>query len=209
MLLDHLHFIFVRHFWPALDVAILFAVGLFAAVPVIRYRLEAVKWLPWKIFRIVVRLMGEGGIARTAVVIWLFNSVAIFIYMASGFHSLLPKLFAVWTGLNIAVLTGGIEKEKDPVLRRLIRPAEDGWRVPGGILLLCGLLVLVLELPCFWFAVGMGIRMGHRVQAGAPYAEQLLRVAVPYAAVIVPGLLVSAIAEAIAIRSAPTRTGEE
>jgi hypothetical protein len=206
---DHLRFIFVHHFWLALDAAILFVVGLFAAMPVVRYRLEVVKWLPLKLFRGVVRLMGDGGVVRTAAVIWLFNSVAIFVYMASGFHPLLPKLFVMWTGLNIVVLTGGIDKEKDPVLSRLVRPAENGLQLPRAILLLCGLFVLVLELPCFWFAIGMGVRMGHQVQAGARYVEQLSHRAVPYVAVIVPLLLVSAIAEAIAIRGTPVHNGAE
>jgi hypothetical protein len=206
---DDLHFIFIRHLWLALDAAILFAVGLFVAVPVVRYRLGAVKWLPLRLFRLVVRLMGEGGIARTALVIWLFNSVAIFIYMAGGFHPLVPKLFAIWTGLNIAVLTGGIEREEDPILSRLSARPDDAWRLPRWILLICGLLVLVLELPCFWFAIAMGIRMGHRVQAGSSYGVELAHRGAAYATVIVPLLLLSAIAEAIAIRALPGGKGED
>lgn len=204
-----LDFIFVQHFWLALDAVILFAVGLFAAVPVVRYGMEAVKWLPLKVFRLVVRLMGERGIVRTALVIGTFNSVAIFVYMVSGFHPLFPKIFGVWTGLNIAVLTAGVDKEKDPVLSRLTEPPEGGWRPSAGLAGLCGLLVLILELPCFWFALAMGMRMGHRVQAGASYAEELSRRGTAYVTVIVPLLLVSAVAEAIAIRGAPRREEPE
>lgn len=205
---EHLRFIFADHFWAALDALILFAVGMFAAVPVVRYRVKAVKWLPLKLFRLVVRLIGDGGIPRTAAVIWAFNSVSIFIYMASGFHPLLPKLFAIWTGLNVAVLMFGIDREEDPVLSRLVRPPENRWQASPGVLLLCSGLVLAVELPCFWFAIGMGIRMGQLLQTNASYWGQLLRRGTAYGTVIVPLLLLSAIAEAIAIRAAPKQSKE-
>lgn len=194
-------FVFARHLWLAVHALILFMVGIFISFPVIRYNLEKVSWLPRQLFRMVVRLMGDRGIVRTAVVIWLFNSTAIFLYMASGFHPLLPKIFGVWTGLNVAVLTYGPATREDPVLSKLAEPVEEGvWQPSPALSGLCGLLVLVLELPCFWFSIAMGIRMGHHVQAGTPYLGAMSRYATAYGTVVVPILFVSAVAESIAVR---------
>jgi uncharacterized membrane protein SpoIIM required for sporulation len=63
-------------------------------------------------------------------------------------------------------------------------------------------MVLILELPAFWYSVAMGISMGHAVRSGTAYVEAFQDRIVPYLAVIVPALLISAIAESIAIQFA-------
>ncbi|MHC4592436.1 MAG: stage II sporulation protein M [Planctomycetota bacterium] len=193
-------FILRDHLRLAVHAALLFAVGLFASWPIVHYRLKAPARLPLAVFRLVLKLLGQSpSLARIACVIFCFNTVAMFVYMASGFHPLLPKVFGIWTGLNIGIIMGIAREERELLEAGL--PSAGQWRPSGSLAALCGLLVLVLELPCFWFSIGMGIKMGHDVQSGAlPYPEALARRALAYAVVIVPLLLLSAMAEAIAIR---------
>jgi hypothetical protein len=197
-------FVFVGHAGLALDAALLFAVGLFASWPVVRYRLRTLAAPGLAAFRLVLRLLGRHpGIARMTAVIFGFNAVAIFLYMASGLHPLLPKVFAVWTGLNIGAIMGLAGGDE---LARSAGPTPDAWRPPPALAGACSLVVLLVELPCFWFAIAMGMRMGHLVQSGAAaYAEALAPRAAAYAAVLAPLLLSSALAEAVAIRGMAAR----
>ncbi len=204
MLIDMLEFVLVNHFRLALDAALLFAVGLFASWPVVHYRLEGVARLPLALFRLVLRLIGRSpGVPRMTAVIWCFNSLTIFVYMASGFHPLLPKLFGIWTGMNIGVVLGMARHEED--LLQAGTPAPGQWVPPPLLATACGALVLVLELPCFWFSIAMGIGMGHAVESGQPYLSVLASRAAAYACVIVPVLAASAVCEAVAIRGSAGR----
>jgi hypothetical protein len=194
-----LSFVFRDHARLALHAALLFAVGAFAAWPVMHYRLWGLARPALVVFRLVVRLLGRSpSIARTTAVIFGFNGVAIFLYMASGFHPFLPKLFGIWTGFNVCVVAAMAGEEG---LMAAARPAPGQWMPSRGLGALCGLLVLALELPCFWFALAMGMSMGHAVQSGG--AHYLLALAVragAYASVILPLLLLSALAESVALR---------
>jgi hypothetical protein len=191
------------HVELALHAALLFAVGLFTAWPVVRYRWTAVARPALSVFRAVLRLMGPSpSIARMAAVIFGFNATAIFLYMASGFHPMLPKVFGIWTGLNVAVIGAMAAREPADALGR---PRPGQWRPPAWLALPCGLLVLALELPCFWVSLALGMSMGHAVQGGAPYLRALAPRAAAYACVIAPALVVSALAEAVAIRGAARR----
>lgn len=205
-----IEYVLVGHLRPALHAAILFAVGLLIAVPVTRYRLTFLAWPALQVLRLVMWLMGERpSLLRVAAIIWLFNSDAMLIYMASGFHPMLPKVFALWTGLNIGVVMARMSADDDSVFGGLGQVAPGQWLPPKGLALGCGVLVLMLELPCFWYALGMGMSMGWQVQAGGGYLASLGPRATAYLCLIVPTLLVSAIAESIAIRaaagSAPSR----
>ena len=84
---------------------------------------------------------------------------------------------------------------------RFARRAAGQWRPPAGLSMACGVLVLLLELPCFWYCIAMGISMGWAVQGGTPYQTALASRAPAYASVIVPLLLVSALAESVTIRT--------
>jgi len=200
-----LDFVFRDHLRLALDAALLFGVGLFAAYPVVRYRLRAPAAVPLAALRLVARLMGRSpGLVRMAAVIWAFNSVVMFLDMASGFHPMLPKVLGMWTGLNVGIMIGLAPREK--VFLPPQRPAAGQWVPSPPLAGSCALLVLLLELPCFFFAVAMGLSMGHAVQSGAAgYAAALSVRARAYFSVIVPVLLASALAEAGAIRGAAAR----
>ena len=204
MLLVRLDYVLVRHFWLAVHALILFAVGLFVAVPVVRYRLTAIERLPLGMLRLVARLIGEGpALWRTAAVIWLFNSSVMFVGMASGVHPMLPKVFGIWTGLNVGVAAAHAGREDDPLPGLLGRAGGGQWRPPQGLVIACGAVVLALELPCFWYALAMGMSMGWKVQAGGiAYLDSLAPRALAYLTTIVPALLVSAVAEAVALRAA-------
>ncbi len=196
-------FIFVDHFGLAVDSAILLAVGLFISIPAAGYRIRILQWIPMRIMRLVWRMMGErGGLLRTAGVIWVFNSTVMFLYMAGGFHPLLPKIFAIWTGLNIGIVIAGSRRELQEGGPGFPAPAAPGSRRTSRLLTgVCAVMVPLLELPCFFYSIAMGMRMGAEVSwGGVGYTDALRERAVAYAVLIVPLLLISAVAEAIAIR---------
>jgi hypothetical protein len=119
--------------------------------------------------------------------------------MSSGIlHRLLPMVFCVWTGMNIAAIVGLAGKGRAGV-RQMVR-REDQWVPPQPLAALCGLAVLVLELGSFWTAIAMGISMGNAVQSGAGRLTAFALRARPYVAILVPVLLLSALCEAVAIR---------
>ncbi|MFO7958282.1 MAG: stage II sporulation protein M [Candidatus Brocadiia bacterium] len=203
-----LHFVVVRHFRLAVHALLLFLVGMFIAWPVIRYKLRFIVRPAEAVLRFVTHLMGQSpGIPRMAAVIFGYNATAIFIYMASGFHPLLPKVFGVWTGLNIAVLMGMVQREGE--IMDVFRRTPGQWTPPPRLTGLCGLLVLLLELPCFWFSIAMGISLGHAVQGGQGYLPALAMRAQAYVSVIAPVLLVSAVSEAVAIRGSSPPAAQE
>jgi hypothetical protein len=197
-----LEFVFRDHLRLALDAALLFAVGLFASYPVVRYNLRGVAAPAVALFRLVVRLIGTAPTpARTAAVIWACNSLIMFVDMASGFHPLLPKVLCLWTGLNVGIMAGMAPQEAD--LLRAGPPGAGQWAPGPALTRLCALLVLVLELPCLFYAVAMGMNMGLLVQSGTVrYLPALSVRGRAYAGLIVPILLVSAVAETLAIRGA-------
>jgi hypothetical protein len=185
---------------------LLFAVGLFAGVAVVRLGLDALLRPAVTTFRWVVRLVGPGpSLLRMTLVIWLFNSAAICAYMCSGvLHHALPMLFCIWTGMNIAGITGLMHTGRMPV--RGIMLQEDQWSPPPGLGGLCGLAVLVLEMGSFWTAIAMGISMGNAVATGTGRLAALGPRIGAYLSVLVPVLLLSALCEAIAIRDSAVRT---
>ena len=179
---------------------LLFVVGLFAGAAVARLGLTAVARPALVTFRWVLRLIGRApSIARMALVIWLFNSTAILLYMSSGaLHRLLPMVFCVWTGLNIAAIVGLARTGKIPA--REMGRREDQWTPPRTLAGVCGLAVLVLELGTFWTAIAMGISAGQAIQQGANRLDALIPRAEAYVTLLVPVLLLSAWCESIAIR---------
>jgi len=197
-----LRFLLADHLWLAGHAMLLFVVGLFVSWPVVHYRVRAVEALPLWIVRRVLQLFGASpSIGRMALVIGCFNSLAIFIYMASGFISpLLPKLFGIWTGLNVGIVAAGGRRQESRLLEHGPQPGQ--WVPPRSLVGACGLVVLALELPCFWFAIGMGISLGHAVAGGADHLAALALRARAYACAIVPALFLSALAESVAIRGA-------
>ncbi len=203
-------FVFRQHFGDALYTALLFGFGLFLSYAVVRLRIDWLAAGPLAVFRFVLRLMGWApSVARIAAVIWAFNTVAIFLYMATGWHPLLPKIICVLTGMNIGVAMGLGPADHD-LMQRTFGVQKGQWRPPQTATGICGLMVLLLELPAFWYAIALGMSMGRTVQAGqASYAQALLVRTGAYLALLVPMLLASAICEAIAIRGAAARAARE
>ncbi len=195
-----LEFVFRDHLRLAVHALVLFVAGLLLAVPVLRWRVRVLILPARGLMRFALGLMGRApGIARGAGVIFAHNAAVMFLCVASGFHPMLPAILTVWTGINIGVLVKA--GDDAPGLLKALQGPPDGWKPGPRLTALAGLLVPLIELPCFWFSAAMGMGMGQRIQAGAAlYAEALAERAAAYACVILPLLLVSAVAEAVAIR---------
>ncbi|MEW6441021.1 MAG: hypothetical protein AB1640_08820 [bacterium] len=198
--MELLRFVFVQHLGPACWAALLAAAGCLLAVAVERLELERLLDLSMLLFRMALRLVGREANARMAAAIFAFNGTAIFLYLACGFHPALPAAIALLTGFNVTAILLAVSRTAAASEESL--PRTGGRRVPGrNVTTLCGTAVLLLELPCFAFSVGMGIRLGQDVLAGRTgYLEGLALRAEAYAAVILPLLFVSAICETVAIR---------
>ena len=188
--------------------ALLFAAGLGTSVPAVR---RDVRWLtafPLWIIRRVMRLIGPSfPPVRVFLVIFCFNSVAIFLYMASGVLIVLPAAIAFLTGVNIGVI---LLKAGDVELPSGERPLVDGMAADlevdaGPLVGLCSLAVIVIELPCFWISVGMGIGLAHELTRAGQYTfvgmgSALAPRVAAYVCIIIPALFLSALAETAAIR---------
>ncbi len=198
-------FVFVQHFGLAVGAALLSLVGVLLAFPVVNYGSARLTWLPLTLCRMVRRMLGaRPGMTWLWSLIFGFNGTVMLLYMASGVHPGIPAAISILTGYNLAVilLLAGETEDLDglaisPATR--LKPAR--W-----VASLCGLAVILLELPCFWYSIAMGIRLGQEVMAGRTGYLQGMAIRIhAYVLLILPALLVSAVCEAIAIRglSAP------
>lgn len=196
------------HIWLGVVAALLFVAGLATAGPVVQRDHRWLTALPLAVVRLVLRLIGPGFRALPAfLVIFTFNATAICLYMLSGALIVLPGAMAFLTGLNIGVVTlkaGEIEVPGGQGTLGALVAAGERREVPRWANY-CGLLVLALELPSFWVSVGMGIGMARKLSAAGAYTLANLNVLAAerlhaYWMVIVPALLLSALAETAAIR---------
>ncbi len=193
-------FVFVQHFGLACGAALLFLVGVLLAFPVVKHGSTRLTWLPLILFRLVRRMLGtHPGMTRLWSLIFGFNGTVMLLYMASGVHPGFPAAISLLTGYNIAVilLVAGETGDLDGLA---VSPASR-WKPGGWVAGLCGLAVILLELPCFWYSIAMGIRLGQEIVAGqTSYVQGIATRLHAYAFLILPVLLVSAVCEAIAIR---------
>ncbi len=196
------------HVGLGLVAAVLFGAGMLTSIPVIRRNVRGLMAFPLWVVRQVLRLIGpDFGTVRVFLTIFVFNSVAIFLYMVSGVLVVLPAAVAFLTGLNIGVivlrageveLPGGerpLAEAMDPNVQHEVAP----W------VSLCSVTVLVLELPSFWISVGLGIGMGRALTRVGQYTLANMRALLDprvaaYVSIIVPALFLSALAETAAIR---------
>jgi len=207
--MDLLRFVFVSHFSLACTAALLCVSGALLAFPAVRWGPSFLVRMPMALFRMVRRLMGSRpGLLRMGAVIFVFNGSAMFVYMASGVRPMLPFVIAVLTGFNIAAIL--LLADQTVTARSGQEPAPIRW-VPGNMLTgLCGAAVLLLELPCFWYAIAMGVGMGRAVAEGqASYTQALAIRAEAYTHLILPLLFFSAICEVIAIRGMEGRGDQQ
>ncbi len=197
-------FVFVQHFALACGAALLFLVGLLLALPAVRSGSALLTWLPLRLFRMVLRLLGEGpGLPRLCLFIFGFNGTAMLLYMASGFRPAIPAAVSVLTGYNIAVILF-LAGERRDLGDLAISPAAR-WTPPRWLAGLCGLAVLVVELPCFWYSVALGIGLGLEITSGRmDYLQGISPRLHAYLRVLLPALLISAVCESIAIRGMST-----
>ena len=193
-------FVFVQHFGLACGAALLFLVGVLLAFPVVKHGSPRLTWLPLILFRMVRRMFGTNpGMTRLWSLIFGFNGTAMLLYMASGVHPGFPAAISILTGYNIAaiLLLAGESEDLDGLA---VSPAS-GWKPGKWVAGICGLAVLLLELPCFWYSIAMGIRLGQEIVAGqTSYLQGIPARLHAYVLLILPVLLVSAVCEAIAIR---------
>ena len=193
-------FVFVQHFGLACGAALLFLVGVLLAFPVVKHDSTRLTWLPLMLFRLVCRMLGTcPGMTRVWCLIFGFNGTVILLYMASGVHPGIPAAISLLTGYNIAVILLVAAKAED--LDGLAISAASGWKPGKWVAGICGLAVFLLELPCFWYSIAMGIRLGQQIVAGqTSYVEGIAARLHAYVLLILPIILVSAVCEAIAIR---------
>ncbi len=208
-----------------------FLAGAASAWIVIHWRVEPlIRFALWMLEQ-VGKLVGKHpSMARLFLVIFLFNSVAMFAYMCSGVWVFLPAAIGFLTGMNLAIIfvegrpAWFEEEEEDSGLNLSVSEADGLAEMaeppPVKLLpLLCGLLVIVLELPAFWFSMGMGISLGHFVREHYTAAQILLfqfrdpslwpalaERCAAYWRVIAPVLAVSALAEAYAVAESARMT---
>lgn len=197
----------IQHVWLGVAAAVLFVAGLATAVPVTRHNVHWLMALPLWVVREVLRIIGPSfPPLRVFLVIFAFNTVAIFLYMLSGVLVFVPAAVAFLTGVNIGVILLKAGEVEVPTGQRplaaALEPHEDQGAAPW--VSLCSLAVLVLELPSFWISVGMGIGMGRRLSEPGQYTlENLGTLAYErvqaYWMIIIPLLFLSALAETAAV----------
>lgn len=181
--------------------ALLFVAGLGTSGAVVRHDVRWLMAMPlWIVRRVMGLLAPRFPPVRVFLVIFLFNSTAIFVYMASGVLIVVPAAVAFLTGVNIGVIV--LRSQEIGLPGSAVSRPQEPVEVPAwaGV---CGMAVIALELPCFWLSMGMGIRMGQALSRGytaARVGELFVPRAAAYLAVIVPVLLISALAETAAIR---------
>ena len=206
----------------AMQGLIAFAAGAASAWVVIRGHIEFLERFPLWVFKWVTKLIGQTPrMVRLFVVIFGFNSVAMFAYMCTGVWVVMPSVVCFLTGMNLAIIVVrsqpapvAVEDMDEETLARRAAELETGPQLKV-FPLLCGLLVVLLELPAFWYSIGMGISLGHFMREHLSLGQILtfryestgvgqafaLR-AVAYVQIIVPVLAISALAEAYAVREA-------
>ena len=184
----------LHHTLHACAAAALFAAGMACATPVYRRRTEWLLSFPrWVALKLRWLREKKPSVPALGLFIFAFNGVAMPVYMLLGIIPGLAALITFLTGLNV-ILIGLLAREI---------PSDDA--APRGAppisVRICGLLTLLLELPCFWFTMGMTLRMKPGLFAmwmGADWSPISQRVAA-YLTIILPVLFVSAMVEAYAV----------
>jgi hypothetical protein len=184
----------LHHALHAGAAAALFLAGMACATPVYRRRVEWLISFPrW----VALKLRGlhekKPSVPALGLFIFAFNGTAMLVYMLLGIVPGVAALIAFFTGMNV-ILIGLLAREL---------PSDDAG--PRGAapfsVRLCGLLTLLLELPCFWFTMGMTLWMKPglfamcRTADWSPIAQRVTA----YLTIILPILFVSAMVEAYAV----------
>ena len=82
----------------------------------------------------------------------------------------------------------------------------DDWQPPRPLAIAGAVATALIELPCFFYSIGMGITLGEAVSRDqVSYLAGLETRAGVYVTIVLPLLFFSAICETIAIRGASSR----
>ena len=205
----------VLAFWAAL----VFVMGFASAFVVVRGHLRFLMRFPlWFASKVDQLLSGNRSFVIVFLVIFCFNSVAMFLYMVSGVVEMMPGVIDFLTGMNIGIVF--LAKHQKVRAPENTEPAVEGWDTDQlqaateaavtsssparhAIILIGFLVVTALELPCLWLSIAMGMRLCRFTHPdGEPclLAHDIAVRAQAYLLVIVPLLAISALAEAISVR---------
>ena len=188
--------VLLAHAGLAVAAALLFAAGAAFAIPVMRWRVEFLLAVPRSFAGWLARVLkSRPSTPRLALFIFCFNGAAIFVYMMTGLIPGLAIVVAFLTGLNVALAS--------MLGRNTFSATEVTLERLSFLSRACALLTFILELPCFWFAMAMGIGLELNVvelARGADAGPLLARMQA-YALIILPALALSALAESYAITS--------
>jgi len=202
MLIESARFI-LGHTGYALAMALIFGAGAVFSFPVMRWQVRPLLFFPKWFARTLERFMAAApSRGRLALFIFSFNGSVMLLYMLTGFVPGMPALVAFMTGLNV-MLAGFMGRSK-VLSQKTVKPLSLSARV-------CAVLTFCLELPCFWYTMAMGWTMESRLShvwrsAGMASAQERI---VTYAMIILPLLMISALAEAHAVVSAFGEHGPE
>ena len=174
-----------------------------------RFNIKFLAWFPHWFIKLMSRYINpKSGFSRIFLIIFLFNSISIVVYMISGLFVIFPFIIAFLTGMNI-----GLTVFIPP------KAAIEGYEISnmhgaGKVLkmMFFSTSVLVLEVITFSLALGMGMSLGIAVAAvsgASPAASggaslfiaELLSMRLrTYMIFCVPALAVSAYMEASVIK---------
>lgn len=188
----------IAHVGTAAYAALVFTLGLVGAFIAVRYRIEALiafpRWMANKL---------QGLIFLPPVLLFLlifgFNGTAICAYMLTGaIHYLVPVFIAFMTGTNIGIImllgvTSPPDAPRQPVSFET-NPRRQ------AVAMLCGLLTALLELPCFWLGIALGMTLGGFGGGTEGTRAAIAQRVRAYAQIILPILCISAAAETLGIK---------
>lgn len=202
---EHVDFL-SGHWLGAMAASIAFVLGAASAPFALRSGVKALTALPlWMLRRIAAAMSRRPPMWRLAVFIFAFNGAAMFVYLLLGLIPFMPAVMAFWAGMNVAVVMLKSGEEPMPA-----GPPQDsvtigeggGTGVGQALAAVCTVLTLCLELPCFWFTIGMAQGMDYWAGTALEpehLADLRMRM-MTYVRVVLPLLGVSALAEAYAVR---------
>lgn len=185
----------------ALGASLAFFIGVYSARFVLASNIRPLMAVPVWVLRKLGRFLRRNPtIPALGLLIFAFNGTAMFIYLLLGLVPFLPATVAFLTGMNVAVGAA-----KGPEIMAELGPAEpEHPEAPprlNPVAAACSVVVLLLELPCFWFTIALASGMSYTVVTVAEprnLPDFKLRL-MTYASIILPLLAVSAFAEAYSV----------
>jgi len=185
----------LHHTRLAAGMAFVFGAGAVFSLPVLQWQIKPLMYFPRKFAHLIERIVSAHlHRFRLAIFIFLFNGMAIFLYMLTGLIPGVPVAVTFLTGLNVALASF--------LGRRKVLQSSQPAALSASARI-CAILTFLLELPCFWYAMALGWTIKTRLPdlfTGENLASTKERV-LAYALVILPLLGISALAEAHAVVS--------